>query len=78
MTVRAAPWKEIFHAAESTGGVEYYLIEQEGRDYPEFDPGLSCLRAGNHMHLDRRQAYIGADMRTVRERLYRHMARVSL
>jgi sugar phosphate isomerase/epimerase len=24
-----APWKEIFGAAESTGGVEYYLIEQE-------------------------------------------------
>jgi sugar phosphate isomerase/epimerase len=23
------PWKEIFAAAESTGGVEYYLIEQE-------------------------------------------------
>jgi len=24
-----APWKKIFDAAESTGGVEYYLIEQE-------------------------------------------------
>jgi sugar phosphate isomerase/epimerase len=24
-----APWKAIFEAAESTGGVEYYLIEQE-------------------------------------------------
>jgi sugar phosphate isomerase/epimerase len=24
-----APWKGIFQAAESTGGVEYYLIEQE-------------------------------------------------
>lgn len=24
-----APWKEIFAAAESTGGIEYYLIEQE-------------------------------------------------
>jgi sugar phosphate isomerase/epimerase len=24
-----APWKNIFDAAESTGGVEYYLIEQE-------------------------------------------------
>jgi sugar phosphate isomerase/epimerase len=23
------PWKEIFAAAESTGGIEYYLIEQE-------------------------------------------------
>jgi sugar phosphate isomerase/epimerase len=25
----AAPWKKIFDAAETTGGVEYYLIEQE-------------------------------------------------
>ena len=23
------PWKPIFQAAEATGGVEYYLIEQE-------------------------------------------------
>ena len=25
----AAPWKAIFAAAEATGGVEFYLIEQE-------------------------------------------------
>ena len=25
-----APWKEIFEAAEAVGGVEFYLIEQEG------------------------------------------------
>jgi len=25
----AAPWKKIFDAVENTGGVEYYLIEQE-------------------------------------------------
>jgi sugar phosphate isomerase/epimerase len=25
----AAPWQKIFEAAESTGGVEYYLVEQE-------------------------------------------------
>jgi sugar phosphate isomerase/epimerase len=25
----AAPWKQIFDAVEATGGVEYYLIEQE-------------------------------------------------
>src|SRR5262249_18992040 len=29
-----APWKKIFDAAESKGGVEYYLIEQEGSRYP--------------------------------------------
>jgi sugar phosphate isomerase/epimerase len=25
----SAPWKEIFQAAESVGGIEHYLIEQE-------------------------------------------------
>jgi hypothetical protein len=25
-----APWKKIFEAAKATGGIEYYLIEQEG------------------------------------------------
>ena len=29
-----APWAGIFKAAESGGGVEYYLIEQEGSRYP--------------------------------------------
>src|ERR1039458_86856 len=32
-----APWKNLFAAAEKTGGVEYYLIEQEGSDYPEME-----------------------------------------
>jgi len=27
------PWKPVFHAAESAGGIEYYLIEQEGSKY---------------------------------------------
>jgi len=38
-----APWKEIFAAAESVGGVEYYLIEQEGSDYPPFETAEKCL-----------------------------------
>jgi sugar phosphate isomerase/epimerase len=29
-------WKQIFHAAETLGGIEFYLIEQEGYKYPEF------------------------------------------
>src|SRR5882757_782229 len=33
----AAEWKEIFEAAESVGGVEYYLIEQEGSRFSELD-----------------------------------------
>ena len=31
----ASPWKQIFEAAEKKGGVEFYLIEQEGADNPD-------------------------------------------
>lgn len=37
------PWKEIFAAAESVGGAEFYLIEQEGARYPEFETSQRCL-----------------------------------
>lgn len=40
-----APWKKIFAAAEKTGGVEFYLIEQEGSDYPELETAQRCLEA---------------------------------
>ena len=39
-----ADWKNIFEAAESTGGVEYYLIEQEGSKYPEMETAKICLQ----------------------------------
>ncbi len=39
----AAPWKRIFEAAESAGGVEYYLIEQEGSAYPPMETVERCL-----------------------------------
>jgi len=39
----AVPWKQVFAAAESTGGVEYYLIEQEGSRYPEPETARRCL-----------------------------------
>ncbi|HWA86108.1 MAG TPA: sugar phosphate isomerase/epimerase [Opitutus sp.] len=32
-----APWAEIIAAAESVGGVEFYLLEQEGSRYSEFE-----------------------------------------
>jgi sugar phosphate isomerase/epimerase len=38
-------WKEIFAAAESVGGVEYYLIEQEGSRYDELETARRCLQA---------------------------------
>jgi sugar phosphate isomerase/epimerase len=40
-----ADWKRIFEAAESVGGVEYYLIEQEGSRFSEFDTARKCLEA---------------------------------
>jgi sugar phosphate isomerase/epimerase len=40
-----ADWKGIFQAAESRGGVEYYLIEQEGSRYPELETARRCLEA---------------------------------
>ena len=37
------PWKELIAAAESVGGVEYYLMEQEGSRYSEFETAERCL-----------------------------------
>lgn len=37
------PWKRIFAAAEAQHEVEYYLIEQEGSDYPELKTAELCL-----------------------------------
>lgn len=39
----SAPWKEIVAAAESVGGVEFYLLEQEGSRYTEFETAERCL-----------------------------------
>jgi sugar phosphate isomerase/epimerase len=46
----AAPSKKIFAAAEDKGGVEYYLIEQEGSDYPELEGADRCLVAYKNLH----------------------------
>ena len=40
-----ADWKGIFQAAESVGGVEYYLIEQEGSRFSEFETARKCLQS---------------------------------
>jgi sugar phosphate isomerase/epimerase len=40
----AAKWKEIFEVAENTGGIEYYLIEQEGSDYSSMETAERCLK----------------------------------
>jgi len=39
------PWKELLAAAESAGGVQYYLIEQEGSRFSEMETARRCLAA---------------------------------
>lgn len=39
-----APWKDIFAAAEKVGGVEFYLIEQEGYSTPSIEAADMCLK----------------------------------
>ncbi len=46
-----APWKEIFAAAETVGGIQYYLIEQEGdSQYSEMETARLSLRAFRKVH----------------------------
>jgi sugar phosphate isomerase/epimerase len=44
-----APWKEIFAAAETKGGAEFYLIEQEESDFPPMETVDRCLVAYRNM-----------------------------
>jgi sugar phosphate isomerase/epimerase len=45
-----APWKKIFDAAEKTGGLEFYLIEQEGSAYPPVETAQRCLATFKATH----------------------------
>jgi sugar phosphate isomerase/epimerase len=45
-----ADWKDIFQAAESVGGVEYYLVEQEGSRFPELETARRCLQSFRATH----------------------------
>jgi sugar phosphate isomerase/epimerase len=47
----SADWKNIFHAAENGGGVEYYLVEQEGSRFSELETARKCLRSFREKHL---------------------------
>lgn len=38
-----SPWKPLIAALESGGGVEFYLMEQEGSRYSEFETAKRCL-----------------------------------
>ena len=39
-----ANWKEILTAAETVGGAEYLLIEQEGSRFSEMETARRCLQ----------------------------------
>ncbi len=39
------PWKPLTRMAEKTGGLEYYLVEQEGADVPPLEAAARCLTA---------------------------------
>jgi sugar phosphate isomerase/epimerase len=47
----SAPWKDIFSAAESVGGLEYYLLEQEGSRYSELETAKRCLETFRTTHV---------------------------
>ena len=46
-----ADWKNIFAAAESVGGVEYYLLEQEGSRFSELETARRCLHSFRATHV---------------------------
>ena len=43
-------WKGVFTAAESVGGIEYYLVEQEGSRFSELETAKRCLETFRSMH----------------------------
>ena len=44
-----SPWNRILEAAEATGGVEYYLIEQEGSRFSPLETAEKCLATWKKM-----------------------------
>jgi sugar phosphate isomerase/epimerase len=39
----SAPWKQLLQTAERSGGIEFYLIEQEGSAFPAMETAQRCL-----------------------------------
>lgn len=37
------PWKELLHLAETVGGLQHHLIEQEGSRFPPMETARRCL-----------------------------------
>ncbi len=43
-------WKPVLRAAENVGGLEYYLIEQEGSKYTPLETASKCLATFRQLH----------------------------
>ena len=46
----AVDWKGLFQAAENGGGIEFYLVEQEGSRFSEIETARKCLQAFREKH----------------------------
>ncbi len=46
----AVPWKKLLQSAEKSGGIEHYLVEQEGSDFPPMETAARCLVAFRKLH----------------------------
>jgi sugar phosphate isomerase/epimerase len=44
------PWKEVFHVCETTGGTEWYIIEEEKDVYPPLQCVEMCLKNFKKIH----------------------------
>jgi sugar phosphate isomerase/epimerase len=44
------PWKQVFEAAEKTGGAEFYLVEQEGSRFSAPETAEKCLAEYKKLH----------------------------
>lgn len=44
------PWKQVFEAAETTGGAEFYLVEQEGSRFSAPETAEKCLAEYKKLH----------------------------
>ena len=51
-----SPWGEIVAAVEAVGGVDYYLMEQEGSRFSEFETAQRCLESWKIFRQKTRQA----------------------
>ncbi len=50
------PWKDLLAAAESEGGLEFFLIEQEGSRFPEFESAKRCLENFKALQIERNRS----------------------